>query len=93
MNRAQHLRLGLNCLVSLPLLRGASPLVPGPLIPVPKLSDLSRCMQVIFNDVCVAWLTDQLPAASACVCVSCTGGVIVPLGQETVNAVSQRKTY
>lgn len=63
MNRAQHLRLGLSC----PSCEALSPLVPGPLIPVPKLSDLSRCMQVIFNDVCVAWLFDQLPAASACV--------------------------
>lgn len=68
MNRAQHLRLGLNCLVSLPLLRGASPLVPGPLIPVPKPSDLSRCMQVIFNDVCVAWLLiNYRPRVRACV--------------------------
>lgn len=61
MIRAQHLRLGLNCL---PLLRL---LVPGPCIR-PKLSDLPRYMQVIFNDVCVAWLPRQLPAV--CMCVS-----------------------
>lgn len=93
MNRAQHPRLGLNCLsvlLSAPPARRLPPLVPGPLIPVSKLSDLSRCMQVIFNDVCVAWPPiNYRPRVR--VCVSCIGGVIVPLGQETVNAVSQRK--
>lgn len=73
MNRAQHLRLGLNCLsvlLSAPPARRLPPFVPGPLIPVPKLSDLSRCMQVIFNDVYVAWLPINYRPRSACVCLT-----------------------
>lgn len=86
--RAQHLRLGLNCRGPLP-----APSCPD-LISHPKLRDLPRCMQVIFYDVCVAWLlTNYRLCVCVCVCVSHAPVVSLSPVAKRVIAVSQRKTY